>query len=107
MNIADLQSRALAIGDLYNTLNKSVGRPEWSVAEYMQGFIGDMGDLVKLIMAKNNFRTIPNHDEKIAHELADCLWSILVLAKKLNINLEASFLATMSNIEKKITAELE
>ncbi len=82
MELKQLQQKALEIADQYKQLNRTQGRPDWSAAEYMQAFVGDVGDLAKLVMAKNNFRTIENHDQKIAHELSDCLWAILVLAKK-------------------------
>lgn len=102
MNIHNLQTKALEIADQYARLNHVDGRQQWGAAEYMQAFVGDVGDLAKLIMAKNNFRSIPNHDEKIAHELGDCLWAILVLAKELNVDLEQAFQNTMKTIEAKI-----
>jgi NTP pyrophosphatase (non-canonical NTP hydrolase) len=70
----------------------------------MQGLVGDTGDLMKLIMAKEGIRDTDNVDKKIAHELADCLWCILVLAKKYDIDIEKSFLDTMFELEKKIDA---
>lgn len=106
MDIQNLQMRAVEIANQYAQLNTQANRPQWEVAEYMQAFVGDVGDLAKLIMAKNNFRSIPNHEEKIAHELGDCLWAILVIAKKLNINLEEAFSDTMKAIETKINQEL-
>lgn len=65
--------------------------------------MGDVGDLVKLIMAKNGYRQKEDIDEKIAHELGDCLWSIIVIAKELDINLEDKFLENMESLENKIT----
>ncbi len=107
MDISTLQTKALAIAEQYANLNRTQERPQWEIAEYMQAFVGDVGDLAKLIMAKNNFRSIPNHDEKIAHELGDCLWAILVLAKKLNVDLEQAFQETMKTIEAKINQQID
>lgn len=106
MDLEQLQTRALEIVDHYAQLNQQANRPQWEVAEYMQAFVGDVGDLAKLIMAKNNFREITDHDSKIAHELSDCLWAILVIANKLNIDLEKSFQATMDTIETKTKQQL-
>ena len=50
-------------------------------------------------------RDIEDVDNKLAHELSDCLWSILVLAKKYDADLEASFLKTMDDLEKKIESD--
>ena len=42
--------------------------------------MGDVGDLVNLVMAQNGRCNIPEEVSRLAHELADCLWSIIVLA---------------------------
>jgi NTP pyrophosphatase (non-canonical NTP hydrolase) len=46
-------------------------------------------------------------DEKLAHELADCLWSVLVLADRLGVDLGAAFAATMSDLEQNIRKRLD
>ena len=71
----------------------------------MQGFVGDVGDLMKLVMAKSGIRTVPDADRKLAHELSDCLWSILVLARLYDVDLEREFLRTMDGIEQKLRTE--
>ena len=58
-----------------------------------------MGDLAKLVMAANSVRSIDNTEEKLAHELADCLWSVIVLAQAHKVDLEAAFLETMDELE--------
>lgn len=105
MDIKEIQQQALAIAQQYSQLNDVEGRKQWTATEYMQAFVGDVGDLAKLIMAKNNFRTIANHEEKLAHELGDCLWAICVIAKELNIDLESAFLNTMQTIQQKIAGQ--
>lgn len=75
-----------------------VGR-EWTREEIMQGFIVDAGDLMRLVMAKDGLRKVTELDRKLAHELADCLWSVLVLARLYNVDLEREFLATMTQLE--------
>ena len=41
-------------------------------------------------------------DAKLTHELADCLWSVLVLADKYKIDLASEFMSTMDDLEKRI-----
>lgn len=102
MEFSELVAKANAIKKKYAAQNKKLGRKVWKTADYYQGFVGDVGDLGKLIMAKNNLRHYKNGDSKLAHELSDCLWSILVLADELNIDLEKEFLkAKLSTLEKK------
>ncbi|HSH18394.1 MAG TPA: hypothetical protein VK978_03345 [Candidatus Saccharimonadales bacterium] len=101
-SIADLMQRAEEIREKYETLNATSGKEPWRIRDYAMGFVGDVGDLQKLVMAKENLRDIADVDEKLGHELADCLWSILVIANYYGVNLEAEFGKTMQTIEKRI-----
>lgn len=51
---------------------KTIGKT-WTRDQIVSGFVGDVGDLVKLTMAKDGLRQKDNLDEKLEHELADCL----------------------------------
>ncbi len=65
-----------------------------------------IGDLVKLVLAQSGRRTIPDAESKLAHELADCLWSIIVLADAHGVDLEQAFLQTMDDLENHIKKNL-
>lgn len=86
----------------YSKLEKEKYGREWTAPEIYHGFVGDVGDLGKIIMAKEGIREQENIDQKLAHELSDCLWSILVLADKYKINIEKSFTESMDQLERKI-----
>jgi len=73
--------------------------------ERTQGFMGDAGDLMKLVMAKYGLRTIEDIDKKLAHELSDCLWSILIIADELGIDIEKEFGKNMDELERHIEGE--
>lgn len=105
MQFQEIIKRARAIKKAYDALNRREGNRGWGVSEYTQGLVGDVGDLMKLIMAKRGFRFSEEENVVAAlkHELADCLWSVLMIADELGINLEKEFLATMSKLENKIT----
>jgi NTP pyrophosphatase (non-canonical NTP hydrolase) len=107
MQYTDLQSKALEVKNLYDELNIKRGEQKWTAAEYTQGFVGDVGDLVKLIMAKNNFRKGEDIDNQLAHELADCLWSIIVIADQLGVDLPAKFMSNMTELGAKIKLKLD
>ena len=40
--------------------------------------------------------------QKRANEFSDCLWSILVIASKYNVDIEYSFFQTMNELEQKL-----
>lgn len=101
-DLADLQKRAADIRQRYAALNVKDGHDAWGPKEYAMGYVGDIGDLLKLVMAKENLRHIDDVDTKLVHELADCLWSILVLAEHYGVDLDKEFLKTMDGLEKRI-----
>lgn len=102
-DFASLISQAIQVRDKYNELNEKDGHTKWSATDTMSGFVGDVGDLSKLIMAKQGLRRGPeNLDDKLAHELADCLWSIIVIAHELGVDLETEFNKTMSELSARI-----
>ena len=103
MDISEFKKRAGEIRDLYDEFNQKRAGVKWTRLQLAQGFVGDVGDLQKLAMAKDGLREIENVDEKLAHELSDCLWSVLVLAEKYDIDIEKEFLKTMDELEKRIT----
>ncbi len=104
-DLYDLQKRAAEIRQKYAELNLKDGHDKWAGKEYMMGFVGDVGDLAKLVMAKENLRHIDDTDNKLAHELSDCLWSILVLAEYYGVDLQQEFVKTMDDLEQRIVHE--
>jgi NTP pyrophosphatase (non-canonical NTP hydrolase) len=106
MKLSDLETSALQLNDLYEQLEtKRYGRV-WSTTELALGFVGDVGDLAKLIQADAGIRTIDDHRAKLGHELSDCLWSILVLANKCGIDLEAEFVRNTRELSEYVSGEL-
>lgn len=100
---AALAQRAIEIRTRYDEHNIRLNRPEWGPAEYVQGLMGDMGTLAKLVMASNGLRDEDDLHQRLAHELADCLWSVIVIADALDIDLESAFESTMSQLETRLS----
>jgi NTP pyrophosphatase (non-canonical NTP hydrolase) len=91
MKFSDLETSALQLNDLYEQLEIKMYGRVWTTEELALGFVGDIGDLAKLIQADAGVRKIDDCKAKLGHELSDCLWSIIVLANKCGIDLEAEF----------------
>lgn len=97
--LRDLVKRAQEIRAKYDELNERSGQKKWDASDYAEGLVGDVGDLMKLIMAKEGKRRGEDIDAKLKHELSDCLWSLLIIASEYDIDLEQSFFATMDELE--------
>lgn len=94
-----LIKKAKAVKEKYYVSEiKKIGR-KWTSEEQVLGLIVDVGELAELVMAKEGIRTVDDVDKKLTHELADCLYSILILADKYGIDIEQAFLKTMAELE--------
>lgn len=102
MEFSAIQERALTIRKKYQRLEIEKKGKEWTRSQLMEGFIVDVGELMELVMAKEGVRDVDNVDEKLAHELSDCLWSVLILAHQYGVDLEGSFLQTMDALDHRI-----
>lgn len=95
---AVLSARARDVRERFAAFEKNrIGR-EWTTAEIMSGFVVDVGDLTRLVMAATGARQVDDLRPKLEHELADCLWSVLVLAERLDVDLGRAFDATMNEL---------
>ena len=99
MDFQHVVKRAIEIRKQYEEKEKHLYGSSWTSEEIALGFAGDVGDLAKLVIAENGKRNIANSKEKLAHELSDCLWSVIVLAHVHDIDLEDSFMKTMNDLE--------
>ena len=99
MELSQLTERAMQLRQAFAPRERHRTGREWTREEIMQGFVVDVGDLMKLVMARSGARPVADAERKLAHELSDCLWSVLVLAQAYDVDLEKEFLATMQELE--------
>ena len=103
MEFQAIIERALEIRKQYETQETQLYGSAWTNEEIALGFVGDVGDLAKLIIAENGKRNISDSKAKLEHEMADCLWSVIVLAHLHGVDLESSFIKTMNELEKHLS----
>jgi NTP pyrophosphatase (non-canonical NTP hydrolase) len=93
-DIKVLEQRALEIRRKYDALNRQKSGAAWDAKKLAKGFKKDVSDLITILEEGADER-------KLSHELGDCLWSVLVIARKLDIDLERAFWTTMGEIEQR------
>lgn len=101
-----MTARAVEIRNKYDKLNQQKRNITWNEQQLMAGFVGDVGDLSKIVMAKHGLRDMDGVDAKLAHELSDCLWSVIDLASRYDIDLQQEFMKTMDELDSRIDADL-
>ena len=101
MTFQDLRIRALFIRHKYSKFEKHKYGKEWTKEQLVQGFAKDVEDLINITSASEN---TSDHELKtnLKHELADCLWSVIVIAEAYKIDLPEAFTQTMDELEKRL-----
>lgn len=107
MDLRTMHARARSVAFLYDQRNDRKFGKTWTPGDFATGFAGDVGDLCKVVQSIEGIRDAPADHPGVAHELADCLWSVLTIADRLGVNLEKAFINTMDELESKLLAELD
>ena len=105
MDFQTVIDRAMEIRKLYAEQERQLYGSPWTSEEIALGFVGDVGDLAKLVVAEQGKRNIENSKEKLEHELSDCLWSLIVLAHVHEVDLQKSFMNTMDQLHRYLLDE--
>ena len=100
-DLIKLQDRAMEIRRRYDELEKKRDGQPWSGLQLANGFKKDVSNLIELLEAKNI------DQKKLNHELADCLWSVLVIARKTGVDIERAFWTTMLELDDRLDKELK
>ena len=96
--------RARHIRKLYKQLEERLHGSAWTPQEVMLGYLSDVGELGRLVMAKEG-RWLHEGDlpKELNDKLADCLWWGLVLADQLGVDISQAFTAKMNALDVQIS----
>ena len=100
MDVKKLQRITKQIKNAYAEMNCKKGKEVWHAKDYADAFVGDVGDLIKILVSYSKKPTRDGY-KKISHELADCLWSILAISDELDVDIEKEFLINMEYLKQK------
>lgn len=68
MQLKNLTVKAMQVKTAYDKYNQATIGKVWSRENIAEGLVDDVGDLMKLVMAKKDLRQIDSTDEKLEHE---------------------------------------
>ena len=103
MNLHELTEKVLHIEALYAEHKKETSAKQWTAEETYAGMVSDMGDLGRLILAKEGFRKMPDMEKNLPHELAELLYAVLLLANHYGIDLSKAFLDEIARLEQRLS----
>ncbi|HET7528783.1 MAG TPA: MazG nucleotide pyrophosphohydrolase domain-containing protein [Candidatus Saccharimonadales bacterium] len=90
-----LEQRAMEIRNRYKELEIKRDGQSWDAKKMARGFKKDVEDLIDILESKKI------DERKLSHELADCLWSVLVIARKVDVDIERAFWTTMGELDQR------
>lgn len=88
MEFKDLMEQAVRIRKQYHRLEVENHQTEWSVEEDALAFLTDAGLVGRLVMDHEKRWPKPNSEGQLEHKLAECMWWLMVIAERSNIELE-------------------
>jgi len=103
MNFSDVVERSVQIRKHYHQLEREYHEKEWTVEEDALAFLTDAGLVGRLTMSQQE-RWPKGGDtlSELEHKLSECIWWVIVLAKRMNIDISESLDDFLLKLEKKL-----
>jgi hypothetical protein len=100
VELSDASERARRVRALYHRLEGHHEGDTWSTKDDMLGLVNDVGTLSRLVMATGG-QWAPEGDvpELLRGKLAECLWWVLVLADRLDVDITDAYASKLGAIE--------
>lgn len=87
MNLKEIKEKSIKIREKYHKLEKKYHNSEWTIEEDALAFLTDAGIVGRLTMA-NQGRWPDENSEKLDEKIGECIWWLVVLAERMNLNVE-------------------
>lgn len=107
MELSDMQDRAIDVRRRFREFETATYGREWTTADLISGLVTDVGDLAAAVQRVEGIRPARQEApiDEVRHELGDCLWVLLVLANRFQIDLGDAFQSTMDGVESWIDSQ--
>ncbi|WP_367872542.1 hypothetical protein [Luteolibacter sp. Populi] len=106
-DFSDAVKRSMQIRKLYHELEKRNHGDPWTKQEDVIGFVYDVGELGRMVMAaEGRWKHQGELDKDLPDKLAECLWWLFVLSERLGIDINAAFASKMAELEASLSSSL-
>ena len=102
----ELVERSTAIRVKYHELELEHHGAEWTVTEDALAFLTDAALVGRLTMAnQNRWPCDTDNSDELAHKLGESIWWIVVLANRMNVDIDAAVRCFLETTEKLLEVE--
>ncbi len=97
-------SRSLKLRALYHELELQFHGSEWTVGEDALAFLTDAGLVGRLTMSQQGRWPKGDHtNSELEHKLGECIWWLIVLADRMDIDIKTALAGFLSRTENLLT----
>lgn len=101
MNFSEVIERSVEIRKLYHNLEQKYHGKEWTVEEDALAFLTDAGLVGRLTMSKQGrWPTNGETEPELEHKLGECIWWLIILAERMDIDISEAVEKFLSKTEK-------
>ncbi|MEY7998656.1 MazG-like protein [Clostridium sp. Mt-5] len=101
MNFSEAIERSIQIRRLYHNLERQCYKKEWTVEEDVLAFLTDAGLVGRLTMSYQGRWPINGETKsELEHKLGECIWWVIILAERMNIDINEALGKFLSKTEK-------
>lgn len=102
MTIKQLNQKTQKVKRAYDDFRRKQGERAWMTSDYAEALVGDVGDLMKLVVKRRRKGASKAINRDIGKELADCLYMIMAMAQELDIDLEEEYKVNLEFLEQNL-----
>jgi hypothetical protein len=103
MNFSGIIERSVAIRESYHKLEKQYHGQKWSVEEDALAFLTDSGLVGRLTMSQQGrWPKDGDSEAELEHKLSECIWWLIVLAERMDIDIEEALDSFLTKIENQL-----
>lgn len=99
-NFEEIIKRSLEIRKQYHKLERQHHGSEWTVEEDALAFLTDAGLVGRNVMSQQNRWPKANSQEELEHKLGESIWWLIVLADRMDIDVEQAVENFLAKTEK-------
>ncbi|MNC06283.1 hypothetical protein D3C76_111360 [compost metagenome] len=103
MNFSEAVERSSQLRKLYHNLERQYHQTEWTVEEDALAFLTDAGLVGRLTMSQQGRWPAGKSESELEHKLGECMWWLIVLAERMNIDIRDVFERFLSTTEERLT----
>lgn len=103
INFTEAIQRSHRIREQYHELERIHHETEWTVEEDALAFLTDAGLVGRLAMSQQgHWPTGGDPVPEMEHKLGECMWWLIILAKRMDIDMNGALEKFLSSMEKRL-----